>query len=60
MKEGPEVKELTLRGQEMEEELKLIEEEMEWSDDEEYEIESEIVAPGFISILIIIMAELPI
>ena len=36
------MKELTLRGQEMEEELKLIEEEMEWSDDEEYEIESEI------------------
>lgn len=42
MKEGPEVKELTLRGQQMEEEVKLIEEEMDWSDDEEYEIESEI------------------
>ena len=42
LKEGPEVKELTLRGQQMEEEVKLIEEEMDWSDDEEYEIESEI------------------
>ena len=42
MKEGPEVKELTLRGQQMEEEVKLIEEEMDWSDNEEYEIESEI------------------
>ena len=42
MKEGPEVKELTLRGQQMEEEVKVIEEEMDWSDDEEYEIESEI------------------
>ena len=36
------MKELTLRGQQMEEEVKLIEEEMDWSDDEEYEIESEI------------------
>ena len=36
------MKELTLRGQQMEEEVKMIEEEMDWSDDEEYEIESEI------------------
>ena len=40
LKEGPEVKELTLRGQQMEEEVKMVEEEMEWSDeDEEYDEE---------------------
>ena len=37
MKEGPEVRELTLRGQQMEEEVKMVEEEMEWSEDEEYD-----------------------
>ena len=33
------MKELTLRGLQMEEEVKLVEEEMEWSEEEEYEEE---------------------
>ena len=33
------MKELTLRGQQMEEEVKMVEEEMDWSDDEEYDEE---------------------
>ena len=34
LKEGPEVRELTLRGLQMKEEVKLIEEELQWSDEE--------------------------
>ena len=33
------MKELTLRGLQMEEEVKVVEEEMEWSEEEEYEEE---------------------
>ena len=42
LKEGPEVRELTLRGLQMKEEVKLIEEELEWSDEEYDEDHSEV------------------
>ena len=47
LKEGPEVRELTLRGLQMKEEVKLIEEELEWSDEEYDEDHSEVELEDF-------------
>ena len=47
LKEGPEVRELTLRGLQMKEEVKLIEEELEWSDEEYDEDHSEVEFEDF-------------